>query len=216
MTKIPQSSSTTYSAEAVIEVLTRHGKDPTASQIEEIRSRLNWDVQAPSGDNIDEAVMDAARYVLDAPSKLVLRRGAKSSDAVREIKMRFDPNPFNPRQRIVTDNGQQLALLEVSAAPNGGLHISDIMTVAPGKGYGARALAIVLKIADEHNEEITLTAKAYASERCALDTPHLRDWYARHGFVVEGGDEIDGYDMVRAPQSQLTLSRSADDEDPHP
>ncbi|WP_334043595.1 hypothetical protein [Burkholderia ambifaria] len=216
MTKIPQSSSTTYSAEAVIEVLARHGKDPTASQIEEIRSRLNWDVQAPASDNIDEAVMDAARYVLEDPPKLVLRRGAKPSEALREIKMRFDQNPFNPRQRIVTDDGKQLALLEVSASPNGGLHISDIMAVESGKGYGARALTIVLKIADEHHEEITLTAKAYSSKRRALDTPDLRDWYARHGFVVEGGDEIDGFDMARAPRPKLTLSREPDDKDPQP
>lgn len=216
MTKVPQSSATTYSAEAVIEVLARHGKDPTASQIEEIRSRLSWDVQTPASDNIDEAVMAAAQYVLEAPTRLVLRRGAKGSEALREIGSRFEQNPFNPRQRIVTDDGQQLALLEVSATPNGGLHISDIVAVEPGKGFGTRALTIVLRIADEHHEEITLTAKAYASKRRALDTANLRDWYARHGFVVEGGDEVDGLDMVRAPQLQLTLSRRAEDEDPHP
>ncbi|KVV07425.1 GNAT family N-acetyltransferase [Burkholderia ubonensis] len=216
MTKPPQSVTTKYSAEIVIEVLARHGKDPTSSQVEEIRTRLSDNVTTSDHDDPNAMVMDVARQVLDERPVLVLQLRAKASDALREIKTRFDQNPFNPRQRIVTDGGQQLALLEVSSTPNGGLHISDIMAVEPGKGYGTRALTIVLNIADEHQEEITLTAKAYSPNRRLLDTTHLRDWYGRHGFVVEGGDDIDGFDMIRPPQPQLTLSRAPDEEDPRP
>ncbi|MBN3729408.1 hypothetical protein [Burkholderia sp. Tr-20390] len=214
MTNLSKPNADVYSADAVIEVLARNGMDPSAGQVQEICTRLN--ANASASHNADDTVLTVAREVIDERPRIVLRRGAKGSDTLRDIAMRFDQSPFNPRQRIVTEGGRNLALLEASSTPNGGLHVSDIRAVEPGQGDGTRALKIVLALADKHCEEITLTAKAYDSGRERLTTDDLRDWYARHGFVVEGGDEVDGFDMVRPPHPQAELDLDSPAEDPNP
>lgn len=85
-----------------------------------------------------------------------------------------EPHPFNPRVGIIGG-----AAIELSKF-NGNIHLSDITSLDPGKGYSNAAMRLLTRLADKHNVVIELIAKAYRNDR--MDTEQLVQWYQRLGF----------------------------------
>lgn len=129
----------------------------------------------------------------------VIRLGQTNSGPADQFVQDFidmsDEHPFNPRARIVGG-----AALELSRFGNR-IHLSDITSLEPGKGHAGRAMSLIKKLADKHNVQVELIAKAYRDDR--MDTEQLIQWYQRLGFqLMDNPDEIgldDGIEMRYYP-----------------
>ncbi len=79
----------------------------------------------------------------------------------------------------------------VDSHKNNSIHLSDIRSIV--KGNGSKCLNEICMLADKHRVTIDLFAKG--------DTPTsvLKSWYERYGFVQNGTEYSDGYEMIRKP-----------------
>lgn len=163
-------------------------------------------------DHFDRTVdlLEQVRQLPEPPVPRVIKLGSRrQSRAVSALYEKFQRNPIDDRQVIVSDGPVALAVVAVSPDINGrGLHLSEIITFEPKQGYASRALEIVKALADEFGEQITLTAKKIGTNPTNLSTRQLKDWYLRHGFVNEYGNSSDGYDMHRDPQPRAELGKA--------
>lgn len=117
-----------------------------------------------------------------------------------------DPHPFNHRARLV--GGAVIELSRSVEDRDAGIHISDIMTVQPGKGFANAAMANICELADATRVTLDLTAKAYLTGDQAkgkMNTKQLVKWYNKFGFVYVSGDPHDGVDMKRTPPMRIKL-----------
>ena len=203
----------------VLDVLSEVGHDPSAHEIEDILAKLDT-ATINSAPDRSQALREVVSSVIQEGSKatpitirLPKRPGSK---AVDEIFATFPRNPIDSRQVVVFAevNGAEEAVAVVSAYPDldGGMHLSEIITMERGKGYGTAALKTILAIADRHNESTHLVAKKIGTNQTMLSTTALRDWYARHGFEICGGSKEDGYDMTRLPRPELVKDVSGGEE----
>lgn len=207
-------------ADEVLGALKRHGQDPTATQIEETLARL--DSQAiDSATNRAAALEDAVAAIVRSeedssptPPPIEIRLPRRHSKVVDQLYATYDRNPLNPRQLMMTGevDGSKRFLALVLAYPDadGGVHISEIVSLEPGKGYGSTALRILLGLADTNHEAVHLHAKKIGTNRDYPGTKALRDWYARHGFTASWGNAREGYEMTREPRPILEQEISAE------
>lgn len=99
-------------------------------------------------------------------------------------------HPFNHRARIHGGTSVELSPFE------GEIHLSDIMSHAPGKGHGTNTLNHLKSLADKHGVTLSGTAKAYSNRKEHITkTSQLTKWYKKHGFTTGLGNKDDGYDI---------------------
>jgi hypothetical protein len=100
-----------------------------------------------------------------------------------------DEHPFNNKARVIAGTAIELGRYQNR------IHISDITSLNPGKGYGGKAMQMLIKLAHKHNVGLELFAKAYRDDR--MSTEELIKWYQRLGFqVVDDLDDLDLDDGV--------------------
>ena len=203
----------------VFQALSEIGHDPNAQEIHDILGKLDATAINSAPDR-GQALRDAVSTMTQeggkvAPITVHLPKRPQSK-AVDEIFATFPCNPIDSRQVVVVANvnGTDEAVAVVSVYPDldGGVHISEIITIESGKGYGTAGLKAILDIADRHNEPVHLVAKKIGTNKAMLSTTALRDWYGRHGFAVSGGSKVDGYDMARLPRPELVKNASEEEE----
>ena len=127
------------------------------------------------------------------------RYGAVSPELLaymEDFRAGTQPNPLGARDRVW--GGE--VLVEIRPFDKR-IHISDIMSLHRGQGYGSKALQWLCSLADKHGVAMSLTPSAFGSENAQeLDDEQLKAWYTRHGFKPHRGSL-----MVREPQTTLKL-----------
>lgn len=115
-----------------------------------------------------------------------------------DIRSTTTENPISNKHRVLGNHG--MFTVERGFDDNEA-YINDIRSFNPKSGAGTHILKHITNLADKHNINLSLYAKAY-DKKSSIQTKHLVDWYKKHGFKEDGyGDNIEGYDMVRKPQS---------------
>ncbi len=71
----------------------------------------------------------------------------------------------------------------VDSHKNNSIHLSDIRSIV--KGNGSKCLNEICMLADKHRGD--------------TPTSVLKSWYERYGFVQNGTEYSDGYEMIRKP-----------------
>jgi len=215
---MPNTHDATITEGEILDSLSGVGHDPSAHDIEDVLAKLDT-AAINSAPDRSQALREAVSTLIQEGSKaapITIRLPKRpESKAVDELFATFPRNPIDSRQVVVFAevNGTEEAVAVVSAYPDldGGMHLSEIITMETGKGYGTAALKAILDIADRHNESMHLVAKKIGTNKTMLSTTALRDWYARHGFEVCGGSKGDGYDMTRLPRPELVKDATSEE-----
>ena len=123
----------------------------------------------------------------------VIRLGkVDNSRALAYIDELYDvsqPHPFDNRKMILGGS-----IIHVSPTRNNEIHLHDIQTMEPRKGHATQAMKTLMAMADKHNVDIELIAKAYHHDSNYItDTEDLVGWYERLGFQIENGSDDYGY-----------------------
>jgi hypothetical protein len=85
-------------------------------------------------------------------------------------------------------------------SPNDTVYISDIMTLEAKNGHANILLKALCGLADKLGVTLTLSAKAYGTDKNFMKMKDLVAWYQRNGFVLDGrGSKENGYPMKRLP-----------------
>lgn len=126
------------------------------------------------------------------------------SRTVQALQQRYRTQPLNSDELLISDSGDLLAVVSVSAdGVRGGLYMTNFRALEQGKGFGTRALRLILAAAVMQGETVRLVARRLddSSVRSgAAENRRLRDWFVRHGFDVKGnGDRFSGYEMMGMP-----------------
>jgi hypothetical protein len=115
-----------------------------------------------------------------------------------ELHKTTQPHPFNRSEVLYGSIG-----LDVSKF-GGQIHLGDIVNYGDkGAGHGTNALRMLINMADKYKVSISGTAKAYSNvDGHIQDTNQLAKWYEKHGFLITGGYEEDGFDIVYHPDEE--------------
>jgi hypothetical protein len=132
-----------------------------------------------------------------AEIKLSSKNNPAVSAALDEIYEKFPSNPLNNRERVFSIQNIPVAKFEVSSFGDK-LRINSIESFKTGQGVGSLLLSRILRIADKHKVEVSLTASSFGDNH--VDGNKLKAWYSKFGFHNEMGyDEALGY-MIRDPK----------------
>jgi hypothetical protein len=164
----------------------------------------------------EPAWSDPTKYQMRSrPTGLLPRQGLSSpadavTNAIADIEKKFPVNPDDPNQRMFMAGGKKALTFEV-AENEGVLRLKTMQSVEPGQGVGDLALKRILRVADEHNVPVQLTASPFGEESVGgiarMDKDQLVQWYQKHGFQMEpGSDPALGY-MVRPSQGAAPTTR---------
>ncbi|WP_199033336.1 hypothetical protein, partial [Ralstonia sp. ASV6] len=161
----------------VLQALDDIGHDPRADEVADILAKLDTASINASQDR-SQALRDAVSSVLhevDQPRPITIHLPKRpESRAVAEIYATYPRNPIDSRQVVmVTEiNGSEEALALINAYPDidGGIHLSELITLEPRKGFATAALKIILDTADRHNESVHLVAKKIGTNKTMLST----------------------------------------------
>jgi hypothetical protein len=115
-----------------------------------------------------------------------------------ELHKTTQPHPFNRGEVLYGSIG-----LDVSKFGEQ-IHLGDIVNYGDkGAGHGTNALRMLLNMADKYKVSISGTAKAYSNvDGHIQDTNQLAKWYEKHGFLIIGGYEEDGFDIIYHPDEE--------------
>tara|TARA_R110000868_G_scaffold67865_4_gene200983 strand:- start:6811 stop:7458 length:648 start_codon:yes stop_codon:yes gene_type:complete len=127
-----------------------------------------------------------------APVVKVPPKSESKKDTMYNFLEQFDPNPYNPRERIIGN-----ALVELKMHGSDEMHLTSIRTLQPNSGESSKALKAVTDMADANGLPITLYAEPYGNwGYTGLKKKQLIEWYKRNGFILEDGDDY----MIRKPK----------------
>jgi GNAT superfamily N-acetyltransferase len=66
----------------------------------------------------------------------------------------------------------------------------SLRSLQRGQGYGSRALDWLCALADKHGVMLTGDAVPFGNTKPMLNKRQLKEWYARHGFIVSRRGEL--------------------------
>lgn len=131
--------------------------------------------------------------------KIQLKIGAAPKPAndprramLKEFGSVTEPNPINPRERVVVVNGQWVGVVELGLWSNV-MTLSLIRSFEGKQGAGTAMLKLVTELADRHG--VTLMLDAVPVGKGGPSAAKLKAWYRKHGFVGTSAGS-----MVRQPK----------------
>jgi len=157
------------------------------------------------GQAMDAADADVFRSLTESFHKLLreqVGRTPEQNSFMNEYYDRSYQNPMNRRERFwgfkLDDGSDGFVLTEVKPF-DGGIHMSSIETrpeSALGNGLATIIMKEIMKIADTHGVELSLTPVPYGGK--SMNKANLTSWYKRLGF---SNDPRRGFSyLVKEPQ----------------
>lgn len=157
------------------------------------------------GQAMDAADSDVFKSLTESFNKLLREQVNRSPEQLAFMKEYYDrsyQNPMNRRERYwgfkLDDGSDGFVLTEVKPF-DGGIHMSSIETrpeSALGNGLATIVMKEIVRIADDHGVELSLTPVPYGMK--SMNKANLTSWYKRLGF---GSDPRRGFSsMNRRPK----------------
>ena len=115
-----------------------------------------------------------------------------------ELDRITQPHPFDNHEVLYGSVGIDMSKF------NGTIHLGNIVNYGDkGAGHGTKALHMLTNLADKYHVSISGVAKAYSNvDGHIQDTSELVKWYEKNGFLVTGGDEDYGFEIVYHPDEE--------------